>query len=80
MPGLHPQIMEVWDMQHDTSSFDRLVNDAVEAHFSGWDFSYLRGRYSSEAIPWDYLSLVRKAIAESESMLDIGTGGGEILA
>lgn len=30
--------------------------------------------------PWDYPSLVREQMADVESLLDLGTGGGELLA
>ncbi len=59
--------------------FDRLVQDALDAHFSGWDFSYLNDKTTAEPLPWDYLSIVRTAMQGADSMLDMGTGGGEVL-
>lgn len=47
--------------------------------FQGWDFSYLRGRYHEETPPWSYEEYVRTIIADAESLLDMGTGGGEKL-
>lgn len=61
-------------------SFDRLIAEAVEAPFAGWDFSYLDGRRTEVALPWDYGARVRAAISDANSLLDMGTGGGEVLA
>ena len=30
--------------------------------FSGWDFSYLDGRWSDEDLPWDYKEIVLNAL------------------
>lgn len=50
--------------------------------FKGFDFSHLRYRMESELLPWSYVSSAIKAIraAPSQTMLDMGTGGGEILS
>mgnify|MGYP001819204271 CR=1 FL=1 len=50
------------------------------APLEGWDFSYLEDRTREEREPWDYLNLARDLVAESESVLDMGTGGGERFA
>jgi SAM-dependent methyltransferase len=47
--------------------------------FEGWDFSYLKDRYSEEAPPWTYEQMVRDLLPGAESVLDMGTGGGEKL-
>jgi SAM-dependent methyltransferase len=60
--------------------FDRLVRDALDAHFAGWDFSYLDERTTAEPLPWEYASIVRAAMRDADSMLDMGTGGGEVLS
>jgi len=51
-----------------------------EAPFAGWDFSYLNGRWIEEQPPWDYEALARQLVQKSKAVLDMGTGGGEILA
>ncbi|HTD63183.1 MAG TPA: class I SAM-dependent methyltransferase [Verrucomicrobiae bacterium] len=48
--------------------------------FSGWDFGHLRGRYSEEKPPWSYEDLAREALRGAQSAVDLGTGGGEVLA
>jgi SAM-dependent methyltransferase len=60
--------------------FDELVRDAQEAVFSGWDFSWLDNRMIQEDTPWDYPALVKEQFDTVQSLLDMGTGGGEILA
>ncbi len=60
--------------------YQRLIAEAQAADFSGWDFSWLAGRMVQEAPPWDYPDLVRQAMTEADSLLDLGTGGGELLA
>lgn len=62
------------------SDFDRLIDAALKAHFSGWDFSWLAGRWTEDPLPWDYRQRVRAALPGAQSLLDMGTGGGELLA
>lgn len=50
------------------------------APFSGWDFSRLDGRVVEDQPPWSYLDVVRDALAGARSLLDLGTGGGEVLS
>jgi SAM-dependent methyltransferase len=64
----------------DPSRFDRLLAEASEAHFSGWDFSWLADRWIDSPLPWDYEARVRALLKGVESLLDLGTGGGEFLA
>jgi SAM-dependent methyltransferase len=60
--------------------FDKLVNDALMQELSGWDFSYLTGRWLEGSPSWDYRSLVEERMQDAKSLLDMGTGGGEFLA
>jgi SAM-dependent methyltransferase len=48
--------------------------------FSGWDFGHLRRRYSEEKPPWSYEDLARDVLRRARSAVDLGTGGGEVLA
>lgn len=52
----------------------------AEAPFEGWDFSHLAGRMTEHQLPWDYLALARDAVRGSRDLLDVATGGGEILS
>ncbi len=74
------------------SSFDQLIAEAEQQPFSGWDFSYLRGRGRYGPTQWRYVDLVRQRLVEQQErgadegghtaapLLDLGTGGGEVLA
>ena len=69
--------------QHPTT--DKAILDWLEDEyaqpFEGWDFSTLADRMvESGQLGWDYASLVLQHLAHSTSLLDHGTGGGEILA
>jgi SAM-dependent methyltransferase len=61
-------------------TFDELVAEALAAPFEGWDFSWLDGRKIDFTLPWDYNAKVRARMRDIGAMLDMGTGGGEILA
>ena len=47
--------------------------------FAGWDFSHLADRWIEESPPWSYETMVGQAMASAQSVLDLGTGGGERL-
>ena len=49
------------------------------AVFQGWDFSYLDGRWSSDALKWDYSEIILTYLDDEHVLLDMGTGGGEFL-
>ncbi|MCL2189886.1 MAG: class I SAM-dependent methyltransferase [Defluviitaleaceae bacterium] len=54
--------------------------EAEEAHaFAGWDFSHLDGRWDSPQPPWNYREIIQLYLNENDKLLDMGTGGGEIL-
>lgn len=69
-------------MKHLTNLSYEEVVQATDMTFSGWDFSYLgnTGRLQEFPLRWNYYNLVEQAISQSESMLDMGTGGGEFLS
>ena len=47
--------------------------------FIGWDFSYLNGRMTEGQVPWSYLDRAAELMAQSSSVIDLETGGGEKL-
>jgi ABC-type transport system substrate-binding protein len=51
-----------------------------EAPFTGWDFSYLENRCKEEEPPWDYEEIAKSLAKDAAAMLDMGTGGGEVLS
>lgn len=52
----------------------------AEAPFSGWDFSRLAGRMTTDEPPWSYADLSRHLLREAQAVLDVDTGGGERFA
>lgn len=64
---------------------DKLFSDylkEVNQHFEGWNFSYISesGRIGSGLVSWSYGSMVKPLVQNANSMLDMGTGGGELLS
>lgn len=50
------------------------------AHIKGWDFSYIEGKYNEDTnFGWNYMDIVRKYIKPDMRILDIDTGGAEVL-
>lgn len=62
------------------SEFDDLIAEAQVAPFHGWNFSWLRKRSSVDPLPWSYTDVVARQAARARTMLDMGTGGGEVLS
>ena len=60
--------------------FDELISEALKQDFSGWDFSWLDGRWQENDPTWDYSQLVKEKIVGIDSLLDMDTGGGEFMA
>jgi SAM-dependent methyltransferase len=68
-----------------TGGRNRLYSFLVDEYnhpFKGWDFSYITGagRMSDGPRKWSYGSIVLARIRQSSALLDIATGGGELLA
>jgi SAM-dependent methyltransferase len=61
-------------------SFESLVAEAESVPIEGWDFTWLDGRASEERPSWHYSERVADRIGRCSRMLDIETGGGELLA
>jgi SAM-dependent methyltransferase len=62
------------------ATFDELISEALAAPFSGWDFSWLAARSPARGLPWSYGREVARRALLAETMLDMGTGGGEVLS
>lgn len=62
------------------ASFDDLLAEAESAPVTGWDFSWLDGRASEERPSWGYAASLTDRLGRAGSVLDIQTGGGEVLA
>jgi SAM-dependent methyltransferase len=66
-------------MSH-AKTFEELVSEAEQQPFSGWNFSWIDGRYVQGKVYWDYRAMVLKMLPKARSLLDLGTGGGEFIA
>ena len=60
--------------------FEELIAEGESRPFEGWDFSYLHGRLVESSTPWDYRQVVSEHLPKARSLLDLGTGGGELLS
>jgi len=67
-------------MIRDQGLMDRLITEAEEHDFSGWDWSYLDGRMVESPLSWNYRQIVFERSRAVQSLLDIGTGGGELFS
>jgi len=67
-------------MMGDSALFDRLVAEALAQPFEGWNFSYIADRWREAPTSWDYRAKARALMAGASSLLDMDTGGGEVLA
>ena len=61
-------------------SFDELISEALSWRLEGWDFSSLKERWTESLPPWDYREIVSGQLSTEGSLLDLGTGGGELLS
>jgi SAM-dependent methyltransferase len=68
-------------MRREDKLFEHWIGQANQP-FSGWDFSYIEetGRMNSDCLAWSYGSLAIPLMQDAKSMLDMGTGGGELLS
>lgn len=60
-------------------SFEDLVDEGVRVPTEGWDFSWFEGRASEQRPSWGYAVSAAERLAGAEAVLDIQTGGGEVL-
>jgi SAM-dependent methyltransferase len=61
-------------------TYDELVAEAVAVPLHGWDFGWLAGRATGSDPSWSYPDMARALVARSTAVLDLDTGGGELLA
>jgi GNAT superfamily N-acetyltransferase/SAM-dependent methyltransferase len=61
-------------------TFEQLLHNAQVQPFSGWDFAWLAGRLHESPPPWNYREHVQRLLPTAQTLLDMGTGGGEFLA
>ena len=64
----------------DSAQFEGLLAEATSQEFSGWSFPFMDGRWRESPPTWDYRAMLLDRLRRAESLLDMGTGGGELLA
>lgn len=64
------------------SLFTYYLEEMKHRDFRGWDFSYLTevGRMVEAPLPWNLRAYLLSYLLEAETLLDMGTGGGEYLS
>ncbi|WP_436533778.1 methyltransferase domain-containing protein [Actinoplanes sp. HUAS TT8] len=62
------------------STFEDLVAEGTSVPVDGWDFSWFAGRATEQRPSWGYAGLVGARMTTAERVLDLQTGGGEVLA
>ena len=63
-----------------SATFDDLVGEGASVSAEGWDFSWFDGRATEERPSWGYAKLLADRMTRASAVLDIQTGGGEVLA
>ncbi|MFG3107245.1 class I SAM-dependent methyltransferase [Streptomyces tendae] len=59
--------------------FDDLVAEGAAVPTEGWDFSWFEGRATEARPSWGYARSVGERLAGATAVLDVQTGGGEVL-
>src|SRR4051794_19918285 len=60
--------------------YEDLVGEAVGVPITGWEFAWLHGRAVGSEPSWSYPDRARALLRRARSLLDLDTGGGELLA
>lgn len=61
-------------------TYEELIAEGDAAPVAGWDFSWFDGRATEERPAWGYSRLLSERLRSAHAVLDIQTGGGEVLA
>lgn len=62
------------------ATFNDLIDEALQQAMVGWDWTYIATRWQIATLSWDYSARVRQLLPGVQSLLDMGTGGGELLS
>lgn len=57
-----------------------LQSQKRQENFTGWNFSSIQEEFWQEGLPWCYSECVKHYLRPEFDLLDMGTGGGELLA
>jgi SAM-dependent methyltransferase len=65
----------------DTAELERLLAEGEAAPVDGWDFAWFVGRAAEQRPSWGYTrTVLPPRLAAAARLLDVQTGGGEVLA
>ncbi|WP_040422432.1 class I SAM-dependent methyltransferase [Actinopolymorpha alba] len=62
------------------TTFEELLAEGESVPVEGWDFSWFEGRATEDRPSWGYSRLLRERVSAASAVVDIQTGGGEVLA
>ena len=62
------------------SLFSELIAEAESEPVVGWNFDWFEGRATEARPSWGYSKMLVQRVAAVSSVLDVQTGGGEVLA
>ncbi len=62
--------------------FDAYLSEAENTQFLGWDFGYFTNsrRMVESPLKWNFYNIVLPYLMNADRLLDMGTGGGEVLS
>ncbi|MFV0133909.1 class I SAM-dependent methyltransferase [Streptomyces sp. HMX87] len=60
-------------------TFEALVAEGASVPTEGWDFSWFEGRASEDRPSWGYARSMAGRLGVADAVLDVQTGGGEVL-
>ncbi len=63
-----------------SDAFEGAIAEGLRLPVAGWDGSPVRGRWIEPGPPWSYRRRARARLGLVRSAVDLGTGGGELLA
>ena len=63
----------------DTALMEKWKEEERGFSLKGWDFSSIDGRWDCPDPPWNYTMIVKSYLKDADILLDMGTGGGEVL-
>src|SRR5688500_11857317 len=60
-------------------TFEELIAEGASVPTEGWDFSWFEGRASEDRPSWGYARAMAGWLGRADAVLDVQTGGGEVL-
>jgi SAM-dependent methyltransferase len=61
-------------------TFEELLDEGASVPVEGWDFSWFEGRATEQRPSWGYSRMLVDRVGCAGAVLDVQTGGGEVLA